>query len=105
VREETFTLAALPAASHRESDDGYRAVVAHLNERWRVIVCRDGMQWVLQYRASTKTARRVEWKGRSYCRTRECLLRDVRYHAGEIDAHAFAIVEALPRMIGIGGAI
>jgi hypothetical protein len=85
--------------SHRESDETYHAVVAVLNDRWRVIVCRDGIQWILQYRASSKRARRIEWKVRSFCRTRQCLLRDVRYRAGEIDPAALSILETLPERI------
>lgn len=87
------------AASHRESDENYRAVVVVLNDRWRVIACRDGMQWILQYRASSETARRVEWKGRSYCQTKKALLRDTRYHAGEVSPAAMTILEALPERI------
>jgi hypothetical protein len=34
-----------------ESDDDYPCTVAFLNYRWRVIECRDRVQWILQYRA------------------------------------------------------
>jgi hypothetical protein len=102
MRADTFiSTAGVPAFSHRESDDGYFAVVARLNERWRVIVCKDGIQWVLQF--AKKRRDRTAWEGRSYCRTREALIRVSSRHAGPIDPHATAILEALPRMIGIGG--
>lgn len=56
-------------------------IVAHLNERWRVIECAAGIQWILQHRAGERhgTAR---WDDRSYCRTREALIRCCRASAG-----------------------
>src|SRR6266478_4986091 len=50
-----------------------------LNARWRVVVCRDGIQWILQrrnVRAGTGGDRPErhstdDWRGRAYCRTRE----------------------------------
>lgn len=50
--------------SHRESDPNYGAVIAQLNDRWRVIVCRDGIQWILQ--KSKKSGAGARWQGRSY---------------------------------------
>ena len=46
---------AMPNFSRRESDDAYNAVIAHLNDDWRVIECLDRIQWILQFRASSKT--------------------------------------------------
>jgi len=34
-------------ADLNESYDGYPRVVAKLNDRWRVIECRDRVQWIL----------------------------------------------------------
>jgi hypothetical protein len=53
-----------------ESDDSYPRVVAILNDQWRVIECRDGMRWILQYRNRAKSVAKHTWRGRSYCRTR-----------------------------------
>jgi hypothetical protein len=53
-----------------ESADNYHAVVARLNPRWRIIVCAQGVQWILQYRASAETYATSRWAGRSYCRRR-----------------------------------
>jgi len=57
-----------------ESADSY-PVVVRLNGRWRVIACRHGVQWILQYRNRAETVARDVWRGRSYCRTREALIR------------------------------
>ena len=87
------------APSHRESDENYHGIVTHLNDRWRAIVCQAGIQWILQYRSSAKSARRIEWRGRSYCHTRQALIRDARYHAGEISPYAMAVIRQLPERI------
>ena len=61
--------------SRSESDDNYEAVIAILTDRWRVIECRDRIQWILQYRASAETYSTAHWVGRSYCRSRDALIR------------------------------
>ena len=79
-----------PYSTSEEADD-YHAVVARLNDSWRVIVCAAGIQWVLQRRRGERrgTAR---WEGRSYCRTGEALKRLSRRHAGAIDPTTAAIL-------------
>lgn len=88
-----------PMLSHRERDDAYRNVVVRLNEHWRIIECRDGIQWILQ-RSDGERRGQTRWSGRSYCRTRNALIRASRDLAGEIDGSAMAIVEGLPEWIG-----
>ena len=90
--------------SRSEEPDDYYAVVAHLNDRWRVIVCAAAIQWVLQRRTGERhgTAR---WEGRSYCRTSEALNRLSRKHAGAIDPDAAAILPSLPERIAMEPAI
>jgi hypothetical protein len=58
-----------------ESDDSYPRVVAILNGQWRVIECRDRVQWILQYRNRANSVAKHAWRGRSYCRTRFSLIR------------------------------
>ncbi len=79
---------------HRESDQNYRGVLAILNDRWRVIVCRDGIQWILQ--KAEKSSHGTSWRGRSYCRTSQALKRDMGYHAGDICPYALAVIQHLP---------
>jgi hypothetical protein len=45
------------------------------------------------------TAAKGIWRGRSYCRTKEALLRACAKHAGEINPTAAAILVALPDWI------
>jgi hypothetical protein len=85
--------------SIRETADDYPGVVAVLNAGWRVIECRDGLQWILQRRGSPETSRGDDWRGRSYCRTKEALIRCAREYAGEIDPGACSTLAALPARI------
>lgn len=87
------------APSHRESDEAYFGVIAMLNDKWRVIACRDGIQWVFQHKAGERhgTAR---FDGRSYSRTKNALILLCREHADEISPAAMSILTALPERIG-----
>lgn len=86
------------AVKSEEADD-YHAIVAQLSDGWRVIVCKTGIQWILQRRSSPKRPPTNDWRGRSYCRTSEALIRCAREHAGEIDPAAWTILDALPERI------
>ena len=82
-------------ASHRESDDDYARVVARLDDRWRVIVCRDDLQWILQRRDGER-AGRARWTGVGYFLTREALLRVSRASCVRVDPAALSALAALP---------
>ncbi len=77
-------------ASHRESDPGYCHIVARLNGGWRVIICRDGLQWILQYWRSPC------WRNRRFCMTSAALQREAQTHCGDIDPGALKTLLALP---------
>ena len=83
--------------SKDEGADSYAAIVARLNENWRIIVCAVGIQWILQCRG--EKYRGVRWRHRSFCRTSEALRRVVREHSGKIDPAAAAILAGLPAWI------
>jgi hypothetical protein len=87
--------------SNKESSDIYHAVVARLNERWRIIdSCEPNpyRQWILQHRSSL--LKPDSWTAGapygSFCQTRAVLLRDIREKAGTCDPAALAIIAALP---------
>jgi hypothetical protein len=87
--------AALP-----ESAEAYPHV--QLNAGWRVIECRDGIQWILQYRNSrAETVSRSDWRGRSYCRTRQALIACCDRHCGPVEPATASILSALPEVIGV----
>ena len=51
----------------QETADNYAGVIAVLSDRWRVIVCKDGKQWILQRRKKSGGAERP-WRSREYLR-------------------------------------
>jgi hypothetical protein len=82
---------------HGESGDRYDRVVVQLNEKWRVVECRAGIQWILQRRKSATAG--SGWDGRSFCRSGEAIKRLARLHAQPIDPDALAVLDALPAWI------
>ncbi len=64
---------------HRETADRYRGEIFR-KSRFRVILCRDGIQWIIQ------RAGRVPggpWRGLHYCTTRKALSRLWEASTGE----------------------
>lgn len=59
--------------SRRERDDDYGDVIVDLAPRWRVIICKDGMQFILQQR-SVAPPNTGTWSGKSYSTTRSGLI-------------------------------
>ncbi|MET3775015.1 hypothetical protein ABID20_000558 [Rhizobium alvei] len=97
---EPCTKPARPNHSRNESDEGYQPVVVQLAPRWRVIVCRDGLQWILQQRLSaTETLTRAGWRGRRYFRTRDGLIAACGRALSDIDGAALTALHALPERI------
>lgn len=76
-----------------EQAEDYPHVVATLNSEWRVICCRDGIQWILQ----RKTGGR--WRSLAYCRTRDGLLRCIREAGISSDATEASELSQLPERI------
>ena len=59
--------------SHRERDDNYSKVIIQLAPRWRIIECRNALQWIIQHR-SAKLLNRGHWLGVSYHTSRNKLI-------------------------------
>ena len=59
--------------SHRERDDSYSKVIIQLAPRWRIIECRNALQWIIQHR-SAKPLNRGNWLGVSYLTSRNKLI-------------------------------
>ena len=68
-------------------------LVAQLNASWRVID--DPLQWILQRTKGNPRKKNSGWRDRSFCRTRDALLRCVREYCGEVDPSALATLKAL----------
>ena len=59
--------------SYAERDDAYANVILVLNPRWRLIICKDGRQYVLQRRSSNMPNVGV-WIGKSHNMTKSGLI-------------------------------
>jgi hypothetical protein len=70
-------------------------LIAQLNENWRVLD--DPLQWILQRRKGNPRKRNSGWQNRSFCRTREGLLRCVRENCSEVDQDALTQLQVLPK--------
>ena len=82
-------LPCLSGASKSEEADDYCDVVLVLNHDWRIIVCRHGIQWILQRRAGVRHGK-ARWDGKCYCRTRDGLASRVRELVGVEAVNALA---------------
>jgi len=85
----------------RETADDYPHIVARLSDKWRVILCPAGIQWILQKR-DTGNAPSTGWRGVSYCVTREALVRLCGGLESPVDPSALLILAALPEHISDG---
>ena len=82
----------------QETSDECQRVIACLGFEHRVIVCRDGIQWIAQRRKKGGAER--PWRSLRYFRSREALIRFCATLYGRIDPAAWAALAALPEMIG-----
>ena len=69
-------------------------LIAQLNENWRVV--NDPLQWRLQRKKGNPRTRNSGWRDRSFCTTREGLLRCVRQYCGDVEPAALAKLTTLP---------
>ena len=86
-------------APHHETSDGYVGQVVQVCDRWRVITCRDHLQWILQRRDAQRSGQ-PRWTGVRYFQTREALVRTCRTLCERVDPAAMAMLLALPERIG-----
>ena len=56
----------------RERDDLYPKVVAQPSIRWRVILCAQGLQWIIQKKESSHAG---PWRAEKYLTSRSALVR------------------------------
>ena len=80
---------------HKERDDECREVIVQLTPRWRVIVCKDYLQWIIQKRTAEPLHRGV-WRSQSYVTSRSSLIRLCASLELLSDPLARARLEALP---------
>ena len=85
LEDASGALIHVPRLSNRERDENYRAVIASLDEKRRVISCKDGLQWIIQRK------RGDQWQGYSFHRCRDVLI-----ERSGAKGDALAALQALP---------
>ena len=86
--------------SHRETSDDYRGELHRLG-RWRVALCRDRPQFLLQRQRPGKAAVGAAWDCVAYCVTLPALLRLWRRDTGDGGADLAHLPERAP-MLDLG---
>lgn len=84
--------------SRRERDDDYKGTLIYITSRWRIIVCKDGIQWIVQKR-SVEHPNTGTWAGKSYCTTRDSLIAACSRRNLLSDASVRQALDALPTNI------
>jgi hypothetical protein len=72
------SVAHVSVALAAEESETYPRIIARLNDHWRVVACRNGIQWILQVRHGQG------WRNRYFYRTRAGLFSGSHEYAGEI---------------------
>jgi len=79
--------------SHREREDGYIATVVQFNQRWRLVLCKDQMQWIIQKRESSHQG---FWRGKQYLTCKDSVLKASGSLGLLSDPKVKAVLHALP---------
>ena len=87
----------VPRPDRRERSDSYAGEILRAGD-WRVALCRDHLQWLLQRRRNPRQeGATAAWDSVGFCRSRAALLRLWRAQTGEDGA---ALERLLPEHIG-----
>ena len=79
--------------SHRERDDAYLGAIVQFSPRWRLILCKDQMQWIIQKKESS---RRGDWRGMKYLTCKDSVLEASGSLGLLSDPKVKAVLHALP---------
>ena len=79
--------------SHRERDDAYIGTIVQFSPRWRLILCKDQMQWIIQKKESS---RRGDWRGLKYLTCKDSVLKASGGLGLLSDPKVKAVLHALP---------
>ena len=77
----------------RESDNLYPKVVAQPSIRWRVILCAQGLQWIIQKKESSHAG---PWRAEKYLNSRSALIKACGALGLLSDPATEAVIYALP---------
>ena len=87
------TQAMIVDPAFRERDDLYPKVVAQPSIRWRVILCAQGLQWIIQKKESSHAG---PWRAEKYLTSRSALIKACGTLGLLSDPATEAVIYALP---------
>lgn len=93
------TLRPAGATCHREEAENYDRVLVDMGRDWRLIECRDNIQFILQ-RKSPGSVVGVRWRNVRYHRTRDTLFEAATRSGIDLSAKQAATIRALPAICG-----
>jgi hypothetical protein len=79
--------------SHRERDGNYANIVVQLTPRYRVILCPQGLQWIIQEK---ECSRRADWRAEQYLTSRDGLIEACGKRGLLSNPNSEAVLHALP---------
>jgi hypothetical protein len=79
--------------SHRERDDNFAYVVVQLALRYRIILCPQGLQWIIQEKEASHEA---PWRAQEYHTSRASLLKACGKRGFLSEPNVEAVLHALP---------
>ena len=79
--------------SHRERDDAYLGTIVQFSPRWRLVLCKDQIQWIIQKKESSH---RGFWRGKQYLTCKDSVLKASVRLALLSDPKVEAVLKALP---------
>ena len=79
--------------SHRERDDAYYGTIVQFSARWRLILCKDQILWIIQKKQSSH---RGFWRSKQYLTYKDSVLEPSGRLGLLCDESIKAILETLP---------
>jgi len=80
--------------SHRERDDAYLGTIVQFGPRWRLILCKDQMQWIIQKK---ERSHRGFWRSKQYLTCKDSVLKASVRLGLLSDPKVDAVLHALPK--------
>ena len=82
--------------SHRERDENYADIVVKLAPRYRIILCPQNLQWIVQQQECSHEA---PWRAQEYHTSRKSLLKACGKQGFLSDPSVEAVLHALPNHV------
>ena len=79
--------------SHRERDDAYTGKIAQFSPRWRLVLCKDQIQWIIQKKESSH---RGFWRSKHYLTCKDSVLKASGRLGLLCDPNINEVLKALP---------